>query len=121
MELRAELLKSIWYAFTSLDVEKSGKVSKSQLKVLSHNLYTALNIPHDPVALEDHFSDDDDGDGNQVPGFGGGPTPAGESSGQPAQNGPGHCSCSKEAATCQHQRQTLEHPGEQTDTSLMDR
>ncbi|XP_020341450.2 differentially expressed in FDCP 6 homolog isoform X1 [Oncorhynchus kisutch] len=61
MELRAELLKSIWYAFTSLDVEKSGKVSKSQLKVLSHNLYTALNIPHDPVALEDHFSDDDDG------------------------------------------------------------
>lgn len=32
-ELRAELLKSIWYAFTALDVEKSGKVSKSQLKV----------------------------------------------------------------------------------------
>ncbi|CAB1315344.1 unnamed protein product [Coregonus sp. 'balchen'] len=61
MELRAELLKSIWYAFTSLDVEKSGKVSKSQLKVLSHNLYTALNIPHNPVALEDHFRDDDDG------------------------------------------------------------
>uniref|UniRef100_A0AAY5KT84 PH domain-containing protein n=1 Tax=Esox lucius TaxID=8010 RepID=A0AAY5KT84_ESOLU len=61
MELRAELLKSIWYAFTSLDVEKSGKVSKSQLKVLSHNLYTALNIRHDPVALEDHFRDDDDG------------------------------------------------------------
>uniref|UniRef100_A0A8C7UQL8 DEF6 guanine nucleotide exchange factor b n=1 Tax=Oncorhynchus mykiss TaxID=8022 RepID=A0A8C7UQL8_ONCMY len=61
MELRAELLKSIWYAFTSLDVEKSGKVSKSQLKVLSHNLYTALNIPHDPVALEVHFRDDDDG------------------------------------------------------------
>ncbi|KAM6979793.1 differentially expressed in FDCP 6 homolog [Aplochiton taeniatus] len=61
MELRAELLKSIWYAFTSLDVEKSGKVSKSQLKVLSHNLYTVLNIPHDPVALESHFRDDDDG------------------------------------------------------------
>ncbi|XP_048467910.1 differentially expressed in FDCP 6 homolog isoform X2 [Rhincodon typus] len=33
MELRNELLKSIWYAFTALDVEKSGKVSKSQLKV----------------------------------------------------------------------------------------
>lgn len=33
MDLRAELLKSIWYAFTALDVEKSGKVSKSQLKV----------------------------------------------------------------------------------------
>lgn len=33
MELRAELLKSIWYAFTALDAEKSGKVSKSQLKV----------------------------------------------------------------------------------------
>lgn len=61
MDLRSELLKSIWYAFTSLDVEKCGKVSKSQLKVLSHNLYTVLNIPHDPVALEEHFQDDDDG------------------------------------------------------------
>ncbi|XP_060087428.1 differentially expressed in FDCP 6 homolog [Heteronotia binoei] len=61
MELRAELLKSIWYAFTALDAEKSGKVSKSQLKVLSHNLYTVLCIPHDPVALEEHFRDDDDG------------------------------------------------------------
>ncbi|XP_007892313.1 differentially expressed in FDCP 6 homolog [Callorhinchus milii] len=61
MELRAELLKSIWFAFTALDVEKSGKVSKSQLKVLSHNLCTVLHIPHDPVALEEHFRDDDDG------------------------------------------------------------
>uniref|UniRef100_A0A3Q1BF96 Switch-associated protein 70 n=1 Tax=Amphiprion ocellaris TaxID=80972 RepID=A0A3Q1BF96_AMPOC len=33
MALRDELLKSIWYAFTALDVDKSGKVSKSQLKV----------------------------------------------------------------------------------------
>uniref|UniRef100_H3D1H7 Switch-associated protein 70 n=1 Tax=Tetraodon nigroviridis TaxID=99883 RepID=H3D1H7_TETNG len=61
MDLKAELLKSIWYAFTSLDVEKCGKVSKSQLKVLSYNLYTVLNIPHDPVALEEHFQDDDEG------------------------------------------------------------
>ncbi|XP_068573452.1 differentially expressed in FDCP 6 homolog [Cebidichthys violaceus] len=61
MDLKSELLKSIWYAFTSLDVEKCGKVSKSQLKVLSHNLYTVLNIPHEPVALEEHFQDDDDG------------------------------------------------------------
>ncbi|XP_029019137.1 differentially expressed in FDCP 6 homolog [Betta splendens] len=61
MDLKSELLKSIWYAFTSLDVEKCGKVSKSQLKVLSHNLYTVLKIPHDPVALEEHFQDDDDG------------------------------------------------------------
>ncbi|KAF7644593.1 hypothetical protein LDENG_00219410 [Lucifuga dentata] len=61
MDLKSELLKSIWYAFTSLDVEKCGKVSKSQLKVLSHNLYTVLNIPHDPKALEEHFQDDDDG------------------------------------------------------------
>lgn len=30
-------------------------------QVLSCNLYTALNIPHDPVALEEHFQDDDDG------------------------------------------------------------
>ncbi|XP_035376015.1 differentially expressed in FDCP 6 homolog isoform X2 [Electrophorus electricus] len=61
MEMRADLLKSIWYAFTSLDMEDSGKVSKSQLKVLSHNLYSVLRIPHDQAALEQHFSDDDDG------------------------------------------------------------
>ncbi|KAG9260752.1 differentially expressed in FDCP 6 homolog isoform X1 [Astyanax mexicanus] len=61
MELRAELLKSIWYAFNSLDTEDSGKVSKSQLKVLSHNLYSVFRIPHDQAALEQHFSDDDDG------------------------------------------------------------
>lgn len=30
-------------------------------QVLSHNLYTALNIPHDPVALEEHFKDNDNG------------------------------------------------------------
>ncbi|XP_037538503.1 switch-associated protein 70b [Nematolebias whitei] len=61
MALRDELLKSIWHAFTALDVDKSGKVSKSQLKVLSHNLCTILRIPHDPVALEEHFKDDDEG------------------------------------------------------------
>ncbi|XP_077368339.1 differentially expressed in FDCP 6 homolog [Festucalex cinctus] len=61
MDLRSELLKSIWYGFTALDLERSGKVSKSQLKVLSHNLCTVLRIPHDPVALEEHFRDDDDG------------------------------------------------------------
>ncbi|KAF4079710.1 hypothetical protein AMELA_G00181350 [Ameiurus melas] len=61
MDLKSELLKSIWYAFTALEAERSGKVSKSQLKVLSHNLYTALNIPHDPVALEEHFKDNDNG------------------------------------------------------------
>lgn len=33
MDLKSELLKSIWYAFTSLEAERSGKVSKSQLKV----------------------------------------------------------------------------------------
>lgn len=31
------------------------------VQVLSHNLCTVLCIPHDPVALEDHFRDDDDG------------------------------------------------------------
>ncbi|KAM7415116.1 hypothetical protein PAMA_019780 [Pampus argenteus] len=61
MAQRDELLKSIWHAFTALDVDKSGKVSKSQLKVLSHNLCTVMNIPHDPVALEEHFKDDDEG------------------------------------------------------------
>ncbi|XP_053101173.1 differentially expressed in FDCP 6 homolog isoform X2 [Hemicordylus capensis] len=34
---------------------------EKQPKVLSHNLYTVLCIPHDPVALEEHFRDDDDG------------------------------------------------------------
>lgn len=38
MDLKSELLKSIWYAFTSLDVEKCGKVSKSQLKVSSERI-----------------------------------------------------------------------------------
>ncbi|XP_043915308.1 switch-associated protein 70 [Protopterus annectens] len=61
MGLREELLKAIWHAFTALDVDKCGKVSKSQLKVLSHNLCTVLKIPHDPVALEEHFRDDDEG------------------------------------------------------------
>ncbi|XP_029010797.1 switch-associated protein 70b isoform X1 [Betta splendens] len=60
-ELRGELLKSIWHAFTALDVDQCGKVSKSQLKVLSHNLCTVMKIPHDPVALEEHFKDDDEG------------------------------------------------------------
>ncbi|KAM8939990.1 switch-associated protein 70 [Pelodytes ibericus] len=61
MALKEELLKPIWHAFTALDLDKSGKVSKSQLKVLSHNLCTLLNVPHDPVALEEHFRDDDEG------------------------------------------------------------
>ncbi|XP_018429012.1 PREDICTED: switch-associated protein 70 [Nanorana parkeri] len=61
MALKEDLLKPIWHAFTALDVDKCGKVSKSQLKVLSHNLCTLLNVPHDPVALEEHFRDDDEG------------------------------------------------------------
>ncbi|XP_026023525.1 switch-associated protein 70 [Astatotilapia calliptera] len=61
MWLREELLKSIWHAFTALDVDQRGKVSKSQLKVLSHNLCTVMKIPHDPVALEEHFKDNDEG------------------------------------------------------------
>ncbi|XP_008851678.1 switch-associated protein 70 isoform X1 [Nannospalax galili] len=59
--LKDELLKAIWHAFTALDLDRSGKVSKSQLKVLSHNLCTVLKVPHDPVALEEHFRDDDEG------------------------------------------------------------
>ncbi|KAG5849167.1 hypothetical protein ANANG_G00107110 [Anguilla anguilla] len=61
MGLRDELLKPIWHAFTALDLDKCGKVSKSQLKVLSHNLCTVMRIPHDPVALEEHFKDNDEG------------------------------------------------------------
>uniref|UniRef100_A0A4W3JBS4 Switching B cell complex subunit SWAP70a n=1 Tax=Callorhinchus milii TaxID=7868 RepID=A0A4W3JBS4_CALMI len=61
MGLREELLKAIWHAFSALDVDKCGKVSKSQLKVLSHSLCTVLQVPHNPVALENHFKDDDEG------------------------------------------------------------
>uniref|UniRef100_A0A8C6KRD5 Switch-associated protein 70 n=1 Tax=Nothobranchius furzeri TaxID=105023 RepID=A0A8C6KRD5_NOTFU len=56
-----ELLKSIWYAFTALDVDHRGKVSKSQLKVLSYNLCTVMRIPHEPTAFEEHFKDDNEG------------------------------------------------------------
>ncbi|XP_052456992.1 switch-associated protein 70-like [Carassius gibelio] len=58
---RDEILKPIWYAFTALDVDRNGKVSKSQLKVLSHNLCTVLRVPHNSSALEEHFKDDNEG------------------------------------------------------------
>ncbi|XP_053490727.1 switch-associated protein 70 [Ictalurus furcatus] len=58
---RDEILKPIWHAFGALDVDRKGKVSKSQLKVLSHNLYTVLQIPHQNCELEEHFKDDDEG------------------------------------------------------------
>ncbi|XP_056318342.1 switch-associated protein 70 [Danio aesculapii] len=58
---KEEILKPIWYAFTALDLDRNGKVSKSQLKVLSHNLCTILKIPHNTSALEEHFKDDDEG------------------------------------------------------------
>ncbi|XP_073693143.1 switch-associated protein 70 [Garra rufa] len=61
MVSREEILKPIWYAFTALDVDRNGKVSKSQLKVLSHNLCTIMKIPHNTSALEEHFKDDDEG------------------------------------------------------------
>ncbi|TNM91077.1 hypothetical protein fugu_003366 [Takifugu bimaculatus] len=61
MWLREELLKSIWHAFRALDRDQRGKVSKSQLKVLSHSLCTVMKVPHDPVALEEHFRDDNKG------------------------------------------------------------
>ena len=35
--------------------------SLSPVQVLSHNLCTVLKVPHDPVALEEHFRDDDEG------------------------------------------------------------
>lgn len=39
----------------------AGRLTGPLSQVLSHNLYTVLHIPHDPVALEEHFRDDDDG------------------------------------------------------------
>ncbi|XP_066503509.1 switch-associated protein 70 isoform X1 [Hoplias malabaricus] len=56
-----EILKPIWHAFAALDVDRTGKVSKSQLKVLSQNLFTILKIPHRTADLEEHFKDDDEG------------------------------------------------------------
>lgn len=35
--------------------------TSSSGQVLSHNLCTVMKIPHDPVALEEHFKDDDEG------------------------------------------------------------
>ncbi|KAB5558912.1 hypothetical protein PHYPO_G00022700 [Pangasianodon hypophthalmus] len=58
---REEILKPVWHAFGALDVDRKGKVSKSQLKVLSHNLYTVLQIPYQTSELEEHFKDDDEG------------------------------------------------------------
>ncbi|KAK2869651.1 hypothetical protein Q7C36_001522 [Tachysurus vachellii] len=61
MVQRDEILKPIWHAFSALDVDRRGKVSKSQLKVLSYNLYTVLKIPHQTSELEEHFKDNDEG------------------------------------------------------------
>ncbi|XP_072516875.1 switch-associated protein 70 [Salminus brasiliensis] len=58
---RDEILRPIWHAFAALDVDRTGKVSKSQLKVLSQSLYTVLKIPHKTSDLEAHFKDDDEG------------------------------------------------------------
>uniref|UniRef100_A0AAR2LBQ0 Switch-associated protein 70 n=1 Tax=Pygocentrus nattereri TaxID=42514 RepID=A0AAR2LBQ0_PYGNA len=58
---RDEILKPVWHAFAALDVDRTGKVSKSQLKVLSQNLCTVLKIPHKTSDLEEHFKDDDEG------------------------------------------------------------
>lgn len=42
----------IWHAFNVLDEQKKGEVLKSQLKVLSHNLMTALGITEANNAIE---------------------------------------------------------------------
>ncbi|XP_053706438.1 differentially expressed in FDCP 6 homolog isoform X3 [Synchiropus splendidus] len=60
MDLRSELLKSIWYGFTALDLEKSGKVSKSQLKVvyLLKKICTAMSVEFNCGEVEDFLSQD---------------------------------------------------------------
>ncbi|KAM8829531.1 differentially expressed in FDCP 6 homolog isoform 4-T4 [Synchiropus picturatus] len=60
MDLRSELLKSIWYGFTALDLEKSGKVSKSQLKVvyLLKKICTAMSVELNCGEVEDFWSQD---------------------------------------------------------------
>lgn len=55
MDLRSELLKSIWYAFTSLDVEKCGKVSKSQLKVSWRRLSTRRRMLEKKTTARTYF------------------------------------------------------------------
>lgn len=61
--LKDELLKAIWHAFTALDLDHSGKVSKSQLKV---------GPPPDPGAPTPAFP----GARSSTPGWGK-PAPAG--------------------------------------------
>ncbi|KAL0629353.1 Histone demethylase UTY [Plecturocebus cupreus] len=46
---------------TSGDPLTSASQSARITGVLSHNLCTVLKVPHDPVALEEHFRDDDEG------------------------------------------------------------
>ncbi|KTG36820.1 hypothetical protein cypCar_00015862 [Cyprinus carpio] len=60
MALRAALLKSIWYAFTSLDTEDSGKVSKSQLKAeyLLRKISSVMPVELTCVELEEFLSQD---------------------------------------------------------------
>ncbi|KAM6464800.1 switch-associated protein 70 isoform 1-T1 [Liasis olivaceus] len=54
---------SIWHGEKKCHGEslKDNKPNHTWCQVLSHNLCTLLNVPHDPVALEEHFRDDDEG------------------------------------------------------------
>ncbi|KAB0405405.1 hypothetical protein E2I00_012317 [Balaenoptera physalus] len=44
-----------------MKVKGGDPIKVDQDRVLSHNLCTVLKVPHDPVALEEHFRDDDEG------------------------------------------------------------
>lgn len=53
--LKEELLKPIWHAFTALDLDKSGKVSKSQLKASATGNAGALPREGPPAAASPAF------------------------------------------------------------------
>uniref|UniRef100_A0A8C0AWP3 Switching B cell complex subunit SWAP70 n=1 Tax=Buteo japonicus TaxID=224669 RepID=A0A8C0AWP3_9AVES len=54
------VFKTQWAACYGTDLTRDS-VNNEREGVLSHNLCTVLNVPHDPVALEEHFRDDDEG------------------------------------------------------------
>uniref|UniRef100_K7G8C5 Switch-associated protein 70 n=1 Tax=Pelodiscus sinensis TaxID=13735 RepID=K7G8C5_PELSI len=61
--IKAESLLCTWHecSLSATSLWHTSKNDTSLLQVLSHNLCTVLNVPHDPVALEEHFRDDDEG------------------------------------------------------------
>ncbi|KPP58732.1 hypothetical protein Z043_123414, partial [Scleropages formosus] len=56
-----ELFGILWFSLLSTNSVSLPDVISFLDQVLSHNLCTVMKIPPDPVALEEHFKDDDEG------------------------------------------------------------